>query len=376
MSAADTALKETVALPKPTSTRGRFVLRRLVLLVVVPALVAGGALWFYLSGGRYIGTDNAYVAAQKVLITPDISGKVTRIAVREGQHVSIGDVLFEIDAVPYQIAVAQAQARLAGCEASFQNLRATIDSLDKQIDLSKQSLTLRQADLQRKNDLLASHSGSKADVETSLIAVALARSQLELLQQQYGVTLANLRGRIDLPVEEFPSYMDAKAALDQAQRDLSNTTLKAPIAGIATQVTAIQMGRHLSAGTPVFSVISDTDLWIDANPKETDITFLQIGQQVTITIDTYPDRRWHGEVNAISPGTGAEFAILPPQNASGNWVKVVQRVPVRITFEPGQSTDVLRAGMSAIVKIDTGRQRSLQALLGLHADAREGRDGR
>jgi membrane fusion protein, multidrug efflux system len=375
MSVADASLKEAVALPSPTRARGKFALRRLMLLVVVPALVALGVLWFYLSGGRYITTDNAYVGSQKVLITPDISGKVMSIAVREGQHVNVGDVVFEIDSAPYKIVVAQVEARLAGAEANYQNLRATIDSLGKQIDLAKQLLALRQADLQRKNDLLSSHSGSKADVDASQIAVAAASTQLELLRQQHGVALANLRGRSDLPVEEYPAYMEAKAALDQAHRDLTNTILKAPISGIATQVTSIQMGRYLTAGTPVFSIVSDTDSWIDANPKETDITFLRIGQPVSITIDTFPDRTWQGEVAAISPGTGAEFAILPPQNASGNWVKVVQRVPVRIAFSAGQSTDVLRAGMSAIIKIDTGRQRSLQALLGLHADAGEGRDG-
>jgi membrane fusion protein, multidrug efflux system len=375
MSAVDASLKEAVALPSSTRARGKFMLRRLFLLVVVPALVALGVLWFYLSGGRYIATDNAYVGAQKVLITPDISGKVKTIAVREGQHVNVGDVLFEIDPASYETAVAQVEARLAGAEANYQNLRATFESLAKQIDLANQLLTLRQADLQRKNDLLSSRSGSKADVDSSQIAVAAARTQLELLQQQYRVTLATLRGRADLPVDEFPAYMEAKAALDQARRDLANTVLKAPISGIATQVTAIQMGRRLSAGTPVFSIVSDTDLWIDANPKETDITFLRIGQPVSISVDTFPDRTWQGEVAAISPGTGAEFAILPPQNASGNWVKVVQRVPVRIAFSGGQSTDVLRAGMSAIVKIDTGRQRSLPVLLGLHADVGDRHDG-
>jgi membrane fusion protein, multidrug efflux system len=375
MSAIDASLKETVALPSPTRAPSKFGLRRLFLLVVAPTLVALGILWFYLSGGRYIVTDNAYVGAQKVLITPDISGKVKTIAVREGQHVNVGDVLFEIDPASYKTAVAQVEARLAAAEANYQNLRATFDSLAKQIDLANQLLVLRQADLQRKNDLLSSRSGSKADVDSSQIAVAAARTQLELLQQQYGVTLASLRGRADLPVDEFPAYMEARAALEQAHRDLTNTVLNAPISGIATQVTAIQMGRHLSAGTPVFSIVSDTDLWIDANPKETDITFLRIGQPVSISVDTFPDRPWQGEVAAISPGTGAEFAILPPQNASGNWVKVVQRVPVRIAFTGEQSTEVLRAGMSAIVKIDTGRQRSVQRLLGLHADAGEGRDG-
>ena len=158
--------------------------------------------------------------------------------------------------------------------------------------------------------------------------------------------------------------MQAQAALDSANRDLTNTVLKAPIAGTATQVNSIQMGRYLAAGTPIFSIIDDQHPWIDANPKETDLTYVRRGQPVTISVDAYPSRVWHGFVGAISPGTGAQFAILPPENASGNWVKVVQRVPLRIEFDPGEDTKDLRAGMSTYVEVDTGRQRSFASLLG------------
>jgi membrane fusion protein (multidrug efflux system) len=190
------------------------------------------------------------------------------------------------------------------------------------------------------------------------VALLTAELQLQLGRQQLSSTMNQLLGKTDLPIEEFPPYRQAKAALDQAQRDLDHTVLKAPIAGTATQVDNIQLGRFVMAGAPVFSVIEDSAPWVDANPKETDITYLRVGQKVDIDVDSFPDRTFHGTVASVSPGTGAQFAILPPQNAIGNWVKVVQRVPVRIVFDPAQDLSLLRAGMSVTVDIDTGRHRT------------------
>jgi len=181
--------------------------------------------------------------------------------------------------------------------------------------------------------------------------------------QQKTSTLNQLLGNPDLPVEDFPSYRQAKAAVEQAERDLDHTVLRAPISGTATQVDNIQLGRFVTAGTPVFGVIDDTGPWVDANPKETDITYLRVGQKVSIDVDSFPGHTFNGTVSSVSPGTGAQFAILPPQNASGNWVKVVQRVPVRIAFEADQDTKDLRSGMSVSVEIDTGRSRSLGKLI-------------
>jgi membrane fusion protein (multidrug efflux system) len=197
-----------------------------------------------------------------------------------------------------------------------------------------------------------------------------AQLQAKLAEQQHGDTLNALLGNPDLPIEQFPAYAQAKAALDQAQRDLDHTVLRAPIAGTATQVDGIQLGRFVAAGTPLFSVVDASAPWVDANPKETDLTYLKIGQPVTIDVDTFPDHPFHGKVASVSPGTGAQFAILPPQNASGNWVKVVQRVPVRIAFDPGEDVSGLRSGMSVTVDIDTGHRRSLGTLLGLRANAK------
>jgi len=338
--------------------------RRLILLCVLPLLAAAIALTVYLMGGRYISTDNAYVGAQKVLITPDVAGKINHIDVIEGQHVEPGDLLFEIDPVPFQLAVTQAESRLAMVRTDFDNLKTNLKSLGQLIQLARQTVELKESDVERKAKLLASHMGSALDADTAMATLAVARTQVEQLAQQEARIRNQLLGDPSLPIEKYPAYQQTQAALDQAKRDLEHTVLRAPIAGRATQVDSIQLGRYVTAGTPVFSVVDDQRPWVDANPKETDITYLQLGQKAWIYVDTFPGHVFHGTVIAVSPGTGAQFAILPPQNASGNWVKVVQRVPVRIAFDIGQNLSKLRSGMSATVEIDTRRQRNLGSLFG------------
>lgn len=342
--------------------RGRL---RLILLAIVPLIAVTGGAAFYLASGRYIATDNAYVGAQKVLITPDISGKVNHVAVREGQHVVAGAELFQIDPEPFRLAAAQAKAKLAGVRTDFANLKSNLAALKEQAELAQKNVELKQREVDRKSALLANRTSTQADVDTSLASLVAAQSQLAQLNQRATDIRNQLLDNPDLPVERFSPFIQAQAALDQAERDLAHTTLRAPIAGTATQVDNIQLGRFVTAGTPVLSVIDDAAPWVDANPKETDITYLRVGQKATVEVDTFPDHIFHGTVVAVSPGTGAQFAILPPQNASGNWVKVVQRVPVRIAFDKDENTSDLRSGMSATVNIDTGRPRSLWALLGL-----------
>jgi membrane fusion protein (multidrug efflux system) len=345
--------------------------RRLMLLVVLPAIVAVAGLAFYLSGGRYVTTDNAYIGAQKVLITPSVSGTIKQVLVQEGQHVNAGDELFGIDPEPYRLALQQAQARLDSTKTDYANLRTNDRAMSRMIDLAQKTADLKRQDVERKSTLMANRTGSQFDLDGSSGAYVIAQTQVEqMLQQQQGIR-NQLLGDPDLPLEKFPPYLQAKAQLDQAQNDLKNTQLRAPIAGIATQVDNIQLGRYVTSGTPVFSVIDDTHPWVDANPKETDFTFVTIGQRVDVVVDSYPNQTFKGTVSSLSPGTGAQFAILPPQNASGNWVKVVQRVPLRITLDGNQDTRNLRAGMSANVWIDTKRGRSLAGLLGLAAPAQE-----
>jgi membrane fusion protein, multidrug efflux system len=332
---------------------------RMILLVALPLVALAIGTFMYLGSGRYITTDNAYVGAQKVLITPDVSGKIARIIVREGQHVKAGNELFEIDREPFRIAVDQAQAKLATVRTDFTNLKSDYQIYRDLADVAQQNANLKKSDVERKKALAASHAGSQVDYETAISAQLTAQLQAQLAVQRKDQSFNQLLGDPNLPIEKFPAYMLAAAALEQAQRDLDHTLLRAPIDGMATQVDSIQLGRFVTAGTPVFSVIDDSAPWVDANPKETDITNLQIGQRATVFVDTFPDTTFSGTVESVSPGTGAQFAILPPQNASGNWVKVVQRVPLRVHLDNNPMLSKLRAGMSAIVEIDTGKRPSM-----------------
>jgi len=331
--------------------------KRTILLAGLPALAVLIGLGVYLSGGRYISTDNAYVGAQKVLITPDIAGKIIHVAIIEGQHVNPGDELFTLDPVPYQLALAAAKGKLDAARSDYDKLKTNLAALITLADLAQKNVDLKQRDVDRKTSLVRTQAGSQADVDTAASALVSAQLQAQFTKQQRDSTLNQLLGNPDLPLAEFPEYAQAKAALDNAQRDFDHTIVRAPISGIATQVDNIQVGRFVPAGTPILSVIDDQAPWVDANPKETDITYLRVGQRATIDIDTFPDHTFKGTVIAVSPGTGAQFSILPPQNATGNWVKVVQRVPLRIAFDKDEDTHLLRSGMSAVIEVDTGHSR-------------------
>jgi membrane fusion protein, multidrug efflux system len=339
--------------------------RRVLLLVVVPLVALMAGITFYLNGGRYVTTDDAYVGAQKVLITPDISGKIISVAVKEGQTVAAGDVMFQIDPVPFQLALAQARAKLDDAKTSHDTLVANVKLYSQTIEIVNAGIALKQKDVERKSSLVKSNAGSQLDMDNSATALVTAQAQLQLVRMQNSNALNQLLGNPDLPLEAFPAYMQAKAALDDAQRNLDLTTVRAPMNGVATQVEQIQLGRFVMAGTPVFSVIDIFNPWVDANPKESDFTYVGVGQPVTVDVDAFPDHVFKGTVGSLSPGTGAQFAILPPQNATGNFVKVVQRVPVRIYFDSNDKyVRKLKAGMSAYTSIDTGHRRSLAALFG------------
>ncbi len=365
-------------MPAPPPGRARRSLRKLLAayrgpilfgLVPLTAIIVG--LGIYFAGGRYITTDNAYVGAQKVLITPDISGKITRVVAVEGQHVEAGDTLFEIDPVPFRLAVTQAEGKVAAARIDYDNLKTNLKSVHELALLAQQIAEVRQRDTDRKNSLLTNRSGSAYDADAAMAAYAAAKTQVEQYAQQEAQIHNQLLGNPELPLAQYPPYAQAVAALDQAKRDLDHSVVRAPIAGTATQVDSIQLGRFAIAGTPILSIIDDAHPWVDANPKETDITWLRVGQKATISVDTFSQYTFTGTVVSVSPGTGAQFAILPPQNASGNWVKIVQRVAVRIRFDDGQDLKDLRSGMSSSVSIDTGRRRSLASLFSAAPALRE-----
>ncbi len=341
---------------------------RFVLIVVVPLVaLALGFVW-WLNGGRYVTTDNSYVGAEKVLITPQVTGPVAAVHVVEGQKVKTGDPLFDIDPEPYRIALALAQGRLDAAKVAFANLRSSYVSNQDQIKMGQDAVKVRQADYDRKNELATRGAGTNVDRDTSMAALIQAKQILEFVRNQQATTMVKLGGSLDASIDNFPDYIQAKAGVEDAQRNLRNTKVLAPIDGVATQVAQIELGRVAPAGQPVFAVVADKGLWVDANPKESDMTYVREGQPATVTVDAFPDRVWNGRICSIAPGTGAQFSILPPQNASGNWVKVVQRVPLRFCFGPDEDTSNLRAGMSAYLSIDTGRVRTLKGVLSDLAD--------
>ncbi len=350
----DTGGAPAKAAPTAPPSRKRL---RMTLLVVLPLMAVAAGAGFYLVGGRYISTDNAYVGAQKVLITPEVAGRIMHVAVVEGQHVKPGDELFALDRKPYELTLEAARARLDAARSDYDKLRTNLKALQSLAELADKNVELKKRDVERKQRLAQSQATSQADVDKAAAGLVTAELQARYTAQQRDATLNQLLGNPDLPLEKFPEYAQTEAALGRAQHDYNFTTVRAPIAGIATQVDNIQLGRFVPAGSPVLSVIDDEAPWVDANPKETDITYLRLGQKATLDVDSFPDHVFKGTVVAVSPGTGAQFSILPAQNASGNWVKVVQRVPVRIAFDKDQDTHLLRSGMSVNVSIDTGHSR-------------------
>jgi len=347
----------------PITIKPKRRISRFVMLVVVPLIALAIGFSWWLSSGRFVSTDNAYVGADKSLITPQVTGAIVAVHVIEGQQVKVGDPLFDIDPKPYEIALALAKGKLEAAKVEFANLQSSFASNIDQIKMGQDAVRVRQADFDRKNDLASHGSGTTADRDTSMANLIQAKQILEFVKWQQATVTVKLGGGPDTKIDQFPDYMQANAAVDDAERNLRNTKVLAPIDGVATQVPEIELGRVAAAGQPVFAVVANTGLWVDANPKESDLTYVHAGLPATVSVDTFPDREWKGAICSIAPGTGAQFAILPPQNATGNWVKVVQRVPLRFCFDPKEDTTGLRAGMSAYLTIDTGRTRTLAGTL-------------
>ena len=287
--------------------------RRFLLLVVLPIVAVIGGLVFYLDGGRYVGTDDTYVGAQKVLITPDISGRIDKVVVKEGQLVHKGDVLFEIDPVPFRLAVDRAKAAVEQAKTSYTNLGANIKIYDQMAELMQKTIDLKQRDVDRKSTLAKSSYGSQLDLDNASTASLTARAELAFVQQQRSSSLTQLLGNPELKLEDFPPYYQAQAALAQAQRDLDHTEVRAPIDGIATLVDQIQLGRFVVAGSPVFTVIDVAKPWVDSNLKESDLTHVAVGQPVEIDVDAFPDHTFKGSVGSLEPRHGR--AVCDPAAA-------------------------------------------------------------
>ena len=346
--------------PPPRWTRKR---ARTLLFAVGPLVVLAGALGAYLLGGRYVSTDNAYVHAGKLTVSTDVSGTVARIAVRENQRVQKGELLFALDDEPFRIALAGAEANLGAVRNQIATLQATYRQKQAQIAQAQSDISFFEGNFGRQQDLLKRGVTAQATFDQAKRELDAGRERVTVAQREAEATLAQLGGKADAAIEQNPTYLAAQAQVDKARRDLAHAVVNAPIDGIVANVDALQVGEQLPATQAAFSLVATADVWVDANPKESDITFLKPGDPATVTVDAYPGRTWKASVISLSPATGGEFSVLPAQNASGNWVKVVQRVPVRLRVELPADAPLLRTGMSANVEIDTGRSRSLADLV-------------
>lgn len=337
-------------------------LRRILLLIVIPLVAGVTALAIYLHGGRFVATDNAYVKADKIPVSAEISGTIKAVLVRENQTVAAGQVLFRLDPAPFAIALAKAEARLAQVRADLLALQASYREKEAEIALADTRRRFARKDKQRAVELTTRQFISALNMDKAEQAAALADQEIAALTQDLRRIAATLGGSIDAPIEQHPSYLAALADLEQARLDLARAEVRAVKPGTVTKTP--KTGQFLAAGSTALVLVVDGDLWIEANFTETDLTHVRPGQPVSIQVDTFPDVEWQGRVESLSPATGAEFSVIPAQNATGNWVKISQRVPVRIHFEQDGKGPPLRAGLSTHVEIDTGHRRSWLGISG------------
>jgi membrane fusion protein (multidrug efflux system) len=333
-------------------------LLRILLLVVIPVVAVLTGLYLYARGGREVETENAYVKQHNLAVSAEVSGRVIEVAVHDDQPVAAGELLFRIDPTPFEIAVAKARAQMDVVRTDVQSLRAEYRAtlLDAAAAEDRISFLARQLERQ---ELLKEKGMSRADVyDEARHNLDAARSRLKNIHESTNRVLASLLGEPQLPPERHPRFAEAKAAYDTATVDLAHTTVKAPTAAVVTNMK-LQVGEHVEKGAAIFSLIRSGPVWVEANFKETQLTHMRPGQRAVVVADAYPDIEWPAKVAAISAATGAEFAVLPPQNATGNWVKVVQRLPVQVEVEQVPGQQQLRAGMTVTVTVDTGRERGL-----------------
>jgi membrane fusion protein (multidrug efflux system) len=351
---------------KDTGRMRRLFGRALMSAGVAAAIIGGMVFW--LAGGRYVSTDDAYVEANKLMVSSDVSGLVLEVDVKEGQSVHRGDVLFKLDPKPFEIALANAKSQLAQSAQTIRSMEQDYKRMLSDIDAQRAQVKWAQTNYDRQLALIRIGGTAQSSVDQAQAALGTANAQIASLQQQAQVQLAKLGGAVGIPVEQHPEYLQAQAAVDEAARQLDHTVVKAPFDGVVTQVAALQPGAMIVSSlasfmpTSAVGLVSSTDKWVQANVKETDLTYVHPGQPVEIAIDTYPDHVFHGTVAAIAPATGATFSVLPAQNSSANWVKVVQRLSVKIAFDPDEDTSMVRAGMSVTADIDTGHKRKLSDL--------------
>jgi membrane fusion protein (multidrug efflux system) len=337
-------------------------LGRLVLLGLGPLVLLVGGTYYYVISGRYVTTENAYLKADKIAVSTDVSGPVAMVAVGENDQVVQGQTLFRIDERRYRIVLARKEAELRTARQNVEVLRALHRQKVAELEATRQEVRFHESEFKRSEGLKKGGHVSQANYDKTRRDLLMARHRVEAVRQDIAGVLASLGGDPEAPNDRHPKVLEALTERERAQLDVLRTTVVAPLGAIVSNID-LQIGEYVTAGTPVFSLVAAERVWVQANLKETDLTHVRVGQQARVMVDAYPDHSWPARVASISPATGAEFALLPPQNASGNWVKVVQRVPLRLELERRPSDPPLRAGMSVEVEIDTQVARSLPGLI-------------
>jgi len=354
----NSAAQDVLTAPTMTAERSLGQRLRMPLLIAGPLLVVLIAGYIYVVGGRYESTNDARIRAAQVNISANVAGRVTELTVHDNQQVHRGDMLFKLDDAPLAIAVAQAEAQLGNARLQVQGLKAAYKQREADLSGARDTLSYRRSEFERQQRLLAKGISSQAQFDAAVHAKENAEQQYAAVQQQLAAALSALGGNADIAPEKHPAVMAAQAQLDQARLDLSYATVTAPQDGIVTKVEALQVGSYINAAQPVFALVSTSNVWVEANFKEVQLAHMRPGQTAEVTIDALSGRKFKATVASLSPGTGSEFSALPAENATGNWVKVVQRVPVRLQLQDAQ-VGQLQSGLSAVVTVDTEYHRGV-----------------
>ena len=337
-------------------------LGRVLFLALGPlVVVTAGGIW-YATSGRIVSTENAYVQAEHILVTPAVDGMVAKVFVHDNQEVERGQPLFQVDPMPFQLEWEKSEAELDAIRYEIGSYRAAHRQAEAELKSARKEASFLEKEYERRARLGGGKALAKVELDRFRHEWQLARQRIPELEEKVRLMLANLGGKRDLAAEDHPRFRLVDAERAKAALDLERATVRAAASGRIANLD-LQAGEYVKEGAPVFSLIADVAPWIEANLKETQLTHVREGQSVTISVDAYPDERWRGTVSGVSAGTGAVFSLLPAQNATGNWVKVVQRIPVRIAIFPRPDAPGLRAGMSATVEIDSGHERALPGVV-------------